>query len=175
MKKFDRREFRNLPKMVKTYLSEPRKNDLKLRKLDKIDFMSFIYNLDTDKYGISGFSNKSFLRNIGINPEKESNWVLDIINRIYYGSSEFIDEMETQTSPRDKNDVLLETGDIIEVPKYGELKISNMEYNTLFDKNFYWSIVFENQNGIPERLNDFDFSKSEIVKKVDNGDMIPEL
>ena len=175
MKKFDRREFRSLEKMVKEYLSQSRRNDVKIRKLDKIDFMAFIYNLDTGRYGSSGFSNKGFLRNIGINTTKTENWVIDIINRIYYGSNEFINEMLNQTNPQDKNGVPIQIGDEIHIPEYGNSEITKMEYHNMFDKKFYWSTVFENSNGIPVRLNNFDFSKSEVTKQDKGDEMLPRF
>ena len=175
MKKFNSREFRNLPRMVTEYLSNSRRNDLKINKLDRIDFMAFIYNLDTGRYGSSGFSNKGFLRNIGINTTKSENWVIDIINRIYYGGFEFIEEMKEQTHPKDKNGVEIEIGDIIQIPDYGKSEITKMEYNNLFDKKFYWSTVFRNPNDLPVRLNSFDFSKSEITKKLDESNMLPQF
>ena len=164
MKKFNSREFTKLNEMVKEYLSHSRRNDLKIRKLGKIDFMSFIYNLDSGRYGESGFSNKGFLRNIGINQTNSDNWVTDIINRLSYSVSDFIQEMEFQSRPRDKNGIDIQVGTIIEIPKFGECEIMEMKYQTFFEKDFYWGIVYKNSNDKIERLNDFDFEKSKVVE-----------
>jgi hypothetical protein len=86
------REFKNINKMVDYYKKSTNQNNMELNGLDLISFSAFIYSLDTGKFSLTGFSEKSFLTYFMTSGKTdEENWAMDIVNNLPYSRDDFID------------------------------------------------------------------------------------
>lgn len=72
----------DLQELKLRYLNSPYKNNDKLSKLDNIDFLAVLYNLQKDIFDINGFSNKSFLRYIGIADDLPTQLINEFYNKV---------------------------------------------------------------------------------------------
>jgi len=85
------RRFNAINEMIEKYEISAFKHDPTLKELDHVDFIAFIYSLDTGRFDISGFNNKSFLRYIMTSGKSDStNWAMDIANNLQYSKNDFL-------------------------------------------------------------------------------------
>jgi len=78
--------------MVDYYKKSANQNNMELYGLNTIGFAAFIYSLDTGRFSLTGFSEKSFLTYFMTSGKTDKeNWAMDIVNNLPYSRDNFID------------------------------------------------------------------------------------